>query len=107
MTKIVKKSAIGIILHPVLVEFYYKHWQKFGYQSAQTKTLTLQQTNFSEYKPLDTDVFNIGKLKIKHPRLSLVDCYLIVAAINTSSTILTTDGLIKDIAKSKVVKLEY
>lgn len=107
MKKIVSGEMQGLVPRLILAEFFYKTWQKLGKEVAQIRLVALRQAPIFEEPIAESDVFEIGMLKVKHSRLSLADCVLIQLAKKINATILTTEKEITTIKGVKALKINY
>lgn len=91
----------------VLVEFYYKTWQKFGERAAQMRVINLKEYGLEEIQFDGSDIYKIGGIKVRDNKLSIVDSVILALAKKSKATILTTDTPISNVSGYKVKKLEY
>ena len=106
MDGIVNSVDRGFVGRSVLAEFYYKTWQKFGEQTAKVRTITLQNSNNREIFIASSEIYDLGRLKVKYPKLSLVDAEVLVLGKRENAIILTTDTYLTEVTK-KITKLDY
>ncbi|PKP55722.1 MAG: hypothetical protein CVT88_08615 [Candidatus Altiarchaeales archaeon HGW-Altiarchaeales-1] len=106
--RIRNKQSHLILIAPVVSEIYYKNVPKFGEKKVKDKILWLKSLN-QELPSLDyDDAIKAGAIKIRNPNnLSLVDCFILAVAGRRNSLILTTDTLIRDVAKNMKVNVSY
>ena len=99
-----------ILIEPVISEIYYKNIPKFGMKKTKDRILGIKSYSRAEIISLDdNDAFNAGEIKIRFSNynLSLVDCFLLSVGRKHKALILTTDHLIRDVAKKIGVEVNF
>ena len=96
----------GYIPRPVFAEFYYKTWQKFGEQAAKVRTITLQNSKNKEVFIDSSEIYDVGRLKVQYPQLSMVDAQILVLGKRENATILTTDEYLTRVT-NQIIKIDY
>ena len=89
------------------MEFYYKTHQKFGRDVDQNRLVSIHQKNFIESAIEQSDIIKIGIIKVKYPKLSLVDCTLANIGLVKNATVVTTEEPITKVEKLRVIKLDF
>ena len=95
-----------ILTEPLISEIFYQVEIRDGKSAAQSYLLKLKSMKNVHVMPdKDGDImaFAAGSFKVKHKRhkVSLVDSYIIAAAVTEGATIYTTDPGVRDAAKQE------
>jgi predicted nucleic acid-binding protein len=107
MKKTLEPYNKGHIPRLILSEFFYKTCQKLGKEIAQVRLVALRQKGFIEEIIGESDVYQIGMMKIKYSNLSIADCVLVQTAVNNKGVIITTEKPITDLKKVKSTKIDF
>jgi predicted nucleic acid-binding protein len=95
-----------ILLEPLITEIYYKIVSLCGRNDAQCyllKLKSMKNTNIIPDSKMDEVAFLAGDIRMKHNlhNLSLVDSYIIAAAIKEKASIYTADHGVRISAKQE------
>lgn len=107
MEQIKDGKTIGYIPQLVLIELFYKTWQKFGKQTAQVRVLNLDFPGIVILVIQESERFKIGSLKVQYPQLSLVDCRVAQLGLQLNGMVYTTENGITEVAKLRTKKLIF
>ena len=91
-------SSIGLTCETNLAELYYKTCEKIGRETARTRDLSVRRSGISILAPNEKLSQLAGDLKYRHRgSLSLVDAYVVAAAMLEKATLLTSDSRIAEL----------
>lgn len=98
-------EAQGFICEVNLAEFMYTYARRFGWDAARTKVRLIRGSRIS-FPVIDEEVTEqAARLKLLYNHLSLGDCYLLAMAISLDSSVLTTDGGLRDCDEVRVIHI--
>jgi predicted nucleic acid-binding protein len=102
---------IMILLEPLISEIYYQIEGLSGKSAARHYLFRLKgmQNTVIPLSDMDKVAFLAGEIKMryKQDKISLVDSYLIAAAIKERATIYTTDHAVRDSARQEKCEVQY
>jgi predicted nucleic acid-binding protein len=101
-----------VLLEPLITEIYYQIVSLCGKIDAQCYLLKLKgikNTDIIPHNKMDGVAFLAGDIIMKYKRhkISLVDSYIIAAAIKEKASIYTTDHGVRDSAKQEKCVVDY
>lgn len=102
--------AVLILTEPLISEIYYRIQMQGGKDDAENYLVVLKsRKNVRVIPEYDGDkmAFEAGRLKVKHSDLSLVDCYILAAALTEGATVFTADQGIMEAAAKEGCKVSF
>ncbi len=102
------RTALLILIEPIVAEMYCKNVQKFGDKKVVDKILWVKSLNTELYSLEDNDAIYAGKIKAKYPKtFLLVDCFVLAVANKRHAIVLTTDYNLREEANKIKVNVKY
>jgi predicted nucleic acid-binding protein len=100
-------KAEGFTCEENLAEFYARTCLLLGSGVADTRYFQLRRQQVLKLVPLDEAITRLtGRLKCKHRgKVSLVDCSVAATAKTHKASLITTDGLLAEVARSEGISI--